>query len=361
MEIHQVLASAAPGDAVTTAALELRRLLGRVGRSEIYARYVHTSLQGQVFELKDYVLGASTSPSRDVLIYHASIGEPLVHEFLNDRPERLVVYYHNISPAEPFYPYDPTLAGLLQAGRQEVAGLARRAELALAVSEYNARELREMGYDNVEVAPLVLDLDRLWSDQPLEYPSRRRLAWADGPVLLFVGQLLPHKRPDFLLGVFHVLTTYIVRPATLVLVGSPRLPRYAAALEAMVRETNLHRVILAGAVPDSELSAWYRQADVLVTASEHEGFCVPPVEAMAFGVPVVARSFAAVPETIGDAGLLLPAEASVTHMAEAVSRVLTDRSLREELVRRGRSRWAEFDPDTARATILRHLLRVVAA
>ena len=204
MQIHQVLASAAPGDAVTTAALELRELLRRLGPSDIYARYVHAGLDDQVFELKEYRRGGSSTPARDVLIYHASIGEPLVHQFLIERPERLVVYYHNISPAGPFYPYDPTLAGLLQAGRQEVADLARRADLALAVSGYNAAELVEMGYGRVEIAPLVLDLDRLAPDPVVDYPSRRRLASADGPVILFVGQLLPHKRPDFLLGMFHV-------------------------------------------------------------------------------------------------------------------------------------------------------------
>lgn len=360
MQINQVVVSARPGDAVTGAALELRRLLRRIGRSEIFARYVHEDLHHDVWELKDSDWLASEHPEDDLIVFHASIGEPAVEQFLLGRPEALVVYYHNISPPELFYEYDPSLAGLLETGRRELARLAARAHMAIAVSAFNAAELRDLGYRDVRVAPLVIDTDRLASAVvPVELTAR--LDALEGPVLLFVGQLLPHKRVDFLLEMFHVLTTYHRRPATLAIVGNPRLARLADSLRLLIAELNLGNVVFAGAVTDAELAAWYRRADVLVTASEHEGFCVPPLEAMAHDVPVVARRFAALPETIGEAGVLVDPSAGPEEMACAVAAVLDDGSLRHGLVESGRRRIKAIDADSARAGLVGLLLEAVKA
>ena len=358
MQINQVVVSARPGDAVTGAALELRRLLRQIGRSEIFARYVHEDLHHDVWELKDSDWLASEHPEDDLIVFHASIGEPAVERFLLGRPEALVVYYHNISPPELFYEYDPSLAGLLETGRRELARLAPRAHMAIAVSAFNAAELKELGYSDVRLAPLVIDTDRLASAAvPVELAAR--LSALEGPVLLFVGQLLPHKRVDFLLEMFHVLTTYHRRPATLAIVGNHRLRRLADSLRLLVGELNLDNVVVTGAVTDAELAAWYRRADVFVTASEHEGFCVPPLEAMAHDVPVVARRFAALPETIGDAGVLIGPDAGPEEMAVAVAAVLEDEALRRRLVARGQRRLGSIDADAARASLVGLLLEAV--
>ena len=358
MQINQVVVSARPGDAVTASALELRRLLRQIGRSEIFARYVHEDLHHDVWELKDSDWLASEHPEDDLIVFHASIGEPAVEQFLMGRPEALVVYYHNISPPELFYEYDPSLAGLLETGRRELARLASRAHMAIAVSAFNAAELSELGYRDVRLAPLVIDTDRLAS-APVPAELEDRLEALQGPVLLFVGQVLPHKRVDFLLEMFHVLTTYHHRPATLAVIGHPRLKRLAESLGRLVAELNLDNVAMPGAVSDGELAAWYRRADVFVTASEHEGFCVPPLEAMAHDVPVVARRLAALPETIGEAGLLVGPDAGPEEMAAAVAAVLDDIGLRAELVRRGRRRLERLDADGARAGLVGLLLEAV--
>jgi glycosyltransferase involved in cell wall biosynthesis len=359
MEFHQVLVSAAPGDAITNSAFELRTLLRRIGPSEIYARFFDASLAGEVVPLKRYALRRSPRPDRDVLLFHASIGEPDVMAFLRERPERLVLVYHNMSPAEPFREFDPAFAGLLESGRVELGALRDRVAMALAVSEYNAAELQALGYRDVRVAPLIIDAGRLHRTTPDEATAHHLEAAVEGPVVLFVGQLLPHKRPDFLLQAYHALVTYLRPNVNLVIVGTGRLPRFTAALHSYAHELNLHRAWLTGRVSDEQLAAFYERADVFVTASEHEGFCVPLLEAMSFGVPVVARAFAAIPETLGGAGLLLPPEPSPFLMAEAVDAVLGDERLRRSLVAGQVARLPAFDPDQARATVLAHLESVV--
>jgi glycosyltransferase involved in cell wall biosynthesis len=359
MEIHQVVVSASPGDAVTNAALEIRGLLRRVGPSEIFARYLDPDLAGEVFPLSDYAARSSTGSGHDVLVYHASIGEPAVLSFLMERPERLVVLYHNITPPEYFAPHDPDFARLLADGRLELLALRDRTELALGVSPFNARELEAMGFPRVGVSPLVIDVDPLLSVEPDPSLSADLAERSDGPLVLFVGQLLPHKRPDLLLQAYYVLVSYLLPEAYLMVVGPARLEPYRQALQRLVSQLNLDRAYIPGQVTLAELAALYRGATLFVTLSEHEGVCVPLLEAMAFDVPVMARAYAAIPETLDGAGLLLPAEDDPLLLAEAMARLLEDKELRADLVAAGRQRLGDFDPEVARATFLEHLAGVV--
>jgi L-malate glycosyltransferase len=359
MQIHQVLVTATPGDAITNSAIELRDLLRRVGPSEVFARYIHPDVAADVRQLDDYDrFRSSTNSARDLLLFHASIGEPRVFSFISERPERLVLVYHNISPSAPFLPYDPAFAGLLEAGRRELASLRDRTVLALADSQYNANELLELGYDDVRVAQLIIDVDRLTAIEP-DPQVAEELARIEGPVLFFVGQMLPHKRPDLLLKAFHVLVTYLVPDAHLLLVGTNRFPLYSEALERFRRELGLHNASFRGSVELDAWAAYFRRADAFVTASEHEGFLVPLIESFAFEKPTVARAHAAIPETMGGAGLLLPPEEDPLLLAEAMAEVLTDDVLRKDLIDRGRERLVDFDAERARAAMLEHLLHVV--
>ncbi|HEY3241519.1 MAG TPA: glycosyltransferase [Acidimicrobiia bacterium] len=358
MEIHQIVVGASPADAVTNDALAIQELLRKVGPSEIFARYVHDELAGEVHRLEDYEALPSARTGANLLIYHASIGEPVVVSFLLGRREQLVLKYHNITPPGYFLDVDPAFAELLAGGRLELAALQKRVLLALADSAYNAGELEELGYQDVRVSPLLVETSRLLDLEPDPILAQRLDETLGGPLLLFVGQLLPHKRPDLMLQAYHLLVTYLMPEAHLALVGPWPSDRYRWALEAFVRQLNLDRALLPGRVPAAELAAYFRKAAAFVTMSEHEGVCVPLLEAMAFDLPVVARDYAAVPETLSGAGLLLPAEDDPMLVAEALARVLTDEELRRELVAAGARRLADFDPDAARATLLGHIADV---
>lgn len=358
MEIHQVLVSASPGDAITNYAFEVRALLRRIGPSEIFARYYDQRLVHEVQPLERFERRRRQRPEHDMLLFHASIGEPEVRAFLEERPERLVLMYHNISPPEFFRPYDPAFSGLLEAGRNDLAALRNRVSMAIAVSEYNARELRDLGYRNVKVAPLVVDTERLHREPGDPDTTHHLTEGVTGPVVLFVGQLMPHKRPDMVIKAYHALVTHLVPDAHLMMVGAARLERYREALQLFIHELNLGKAWLTGSVSDAQLVSFYRRADVFVTASEHEGFCVPLLEAMSFDIPVIARGCAAVPETVGDAGLLLPPDASPLVMAEAMATVIGDAEVRAGLIERAHERLQLFDPDRARGTVLEHLLEM---
>ena len=353
--IHQILAAASPRDAITNVALEYRDVLRRVGPSEIYARHVAPGSASEVRPLSEYGAGGS----RGLLVYHSSIGEPTVSSFLLARPEPIVLVYHNITPAKYFVGIDDTFAELLMLGRLELEAMRHRVVLSIAASHFNAAELEAIGYQDVRVIPPVVDPFRLLRTTP-DVPTVKYLdRELNGPLLLFVGQLLPHKRPDLLVKAMHIAATYFGLDARLLLVGQNRFASYADAVSAQIRELNLPNVHVVGSVEDARLAAMYRRAIAFVTVSEHEGFCVPLLESLAFDVPVLARGCAAIPETVGEGGLLLPAWAGAELIAEAIDRIVRDEPLRKDLVARGRSRLHQLTEVDARVAMLEAIGEVV--
>jgi glycosyltransferase involved in cell wall biosynthesis len=353
--IHQVLVAASPGDAITNLAMGTRRLLRRVGPSEIYARHIAPELHGDVLPLALY---KPRRPAQNVLIFHASIGQAEVHEFLTDGHEPLVLVYHNVTPGKYFEPYDPVFADLLVLGRREVERLLPRVVCAIADSQYNARELEEMGYRNVRVVPPVVGVRRLSTVEP-KASTMSHLASFEAPILLSVGQIMPHKRPDFLVQMMHVAETYLGMDVYLMLVGHQRLERYSRAIREQVLELNLTRVHVVGAVDEADLAAMFRSADVVVTASEHEGFCLPLLEAMTFAKPIIARACAAIPETVGDGALLLPPAQGPMFFAEAVAEIFANEPLQRSLVEGGARRLAELESHPPDEAVVEALLEVV--
>ena len=361
MRIDQFVVGASPSDAITEAARLLHDAFRPVLESRVYAWHRDPRLAGWVGMMADYPSDPHTRVHNDLIVYHASMTEGGLTDFLVGRPQRLMVVYHNVTPATWFDDLDPAFAELLRRARRELPRLLARADLIAADSEFNARELRELGARDVRVVAPTINLPRLHhaEDDPLvvRYLDER----APQRIVLCVGQLLPHKCMNQVLAAHHTLVTDELPDTLLVLAGYGRNSRFRRALERYRSELGLDSVWITGEVTDAALATLYRRADVVVTASEHEGFCVPLVEAFSFGVPVVARSFGAVPETAGDAALVLPAESGPLELAEAVRRVLTDEELRAALVARGYARAELFSAERSVAGLLGGVLDMIRA
>ena len=359
MHIDQIVVGAAVGDAVTESAIRIRNALRNAVESNIYAFHREPNADQDIGLMEHYPLPSHRSPD-DIIVYHVSIGEPGITDFVLHRSERLVLVYHNMTPASFFRDVDPVFADLLDAGRRELPTLLDRAEAVIAVSEFNANELRAMGRHDVVVAAPPLNLRRLLDVEPDPQIQAILPVAVPGKMLLFVGQVLPHKRPDLLVAAHHLLVTNDFPDARLVIAGPSRNKRYANALRRYIDDLALDTVWFTGGLTDGELAAMYRRADVVVTASEHEGFCVPIVEAFNHDVPVIARDFGAVAETARGAALVLPSDTGARHMAEAMRRVLTDDALRDTLVARGRERREHFTVDRTTAGMLDAIRLIVS-
>lgn len=354
MRIDQLVIGAWPGDAITSMAFEIQSALAAVGDSDVYGYRVHPDLKDRARPMADL----KHDPDR-LLVYHASIGEPDVTRFLLRQEQPFVLVYHNITPARHFLSTRPDFAALLEWGRRELELIRPRVRLAIADSHFNADELVDLGYSDVRVVPAGIDPHRLLALAPDPHTHHVLEGMGSGPIVLAVAQLLAHKRADLVVQVQHVLETYLSRDESTVLVGFPRTAELVAAVDALRRRLGVRRLWMAGAVSERALATLYRRATSMVSTSEHEGFCLPAVEAMAFGVPVVARGFGALTDTIGPAGIVLPPDSGVCDIAEAVALLHDDPILRRHVVDAGYRRAAEFSRENCLATFLDHLVSAV--
>ncbi len=346
VRVDQVIPSLASRDAIGVHTVNLTRALRASGiDSDIF----YGTCTPDMAEIGRPV-GTLGRHVRDrFLLYQASIGSP-VFDTLMARDEPKLVNYHNITPTDLLAPWEPDVAYETSLGRAQLRRLAPQCLLAVADSRYNELELLEAGYAKTEVVPLLIDMTR--ADLTADAATSQRLAAqkARGGIdLLYVGKVSPHKAPHDLVKMLLVYRRVYDPAARLHLVGSPLGERYGPALGAFVRDVGLADAVeVTGSVGSSALEAYYRAADVFVCASEHEGFCVPIVEAMGHEVPVVAYGTTAVPETVGDAGLVLPTKDPL-RFAAAVHRVATDAALRAHLSSAAQRRVEHFALDRSAA------------
>jgi L-malate glycosyltransferase len=341
--VHQFIPSFAARDAIGHHTTQVQALLRRSGfDSEIYAEDIHPDVRGVARPFRHFTAGRPAD--RTWLLYQCSTSSSMA-DVLLERPEPLILDYHNITPAESFAPWEPVVAPRLDLARRQLARLAPRAQLGLAVSRYNAAELEDLGCRESVVAPIILDAGTF--DGPTDEGLVGELS-GGGTAWLFVGRLAPNKAQHDVVKAFALYRRVFDPGARLWLVGGTSSDSYLRAVRGLVSSLGLEGAVrLAGSVSAGELAAYYRAADVFVCASDHEGFCVPLLEAMHHGLPVVAHASSAVPETLGGAGVCLP-EKSPSVVASAVWRVVSDEGLRRRLVAAGRRRVAEFDPARAR-------------
>lgn len=347
--VHQLLAALSYGDAVSNHALSIQAALRSAGYdSDIFVEHVHPRMARFVRPYWEY--GTVSAPDT-VCLFHFSIGSataPLIHHL----PDRLVTIYHNITPPEYFLRYRPHLVGLTYHARRELALFVPRTTLALGVSEYNRRELAAMGFPATGVLPIVPD----WS--AFERPGSRltRALYSDDREnILFVGRISPNKRIDDLIRVFACYQRYVQPRSRLLLVGDHRgYEKYYACLLEMVQTLRLEEVVFTGHVDDDDLAAYYRLGRLFLCLSEHEGYGVPLLEAMAAGLPIVAYDAGAVAETLRGAGLLIR-DKSPEWVAEIVGEVLSRPALRAKVLEGQQRVLATYKALDPAAMLLDHL------
>ncbi len=354
MIINQWLAAAHRGDAVGDNARVMRDLLRGWGHeSEIYGLTVDDDL---VEEVRPW--HHSDARQGDVTIFHFAVPSPMTRAF-GTLPGARVLHYHNVTPAHYFAPYHPGIARFAAEGRRELATLVDRTDLALGVSDYNRQELVALGFPRTDILPIVVDTARLTSAAPV--PSLESLLQDGLANILFVGRIAPNKKIEDHIRLAEHYKRYVDIYYRFIFVGNYNaVPGYYETVRALISEYRMlpDRFWFTGPVPDQELAAYYRHAHAYVSLSEHEGFCVPLVEAMAMDVPVLAYGAAAVPETLGGAGVTF-APKDLELAAEWLGALVYDQPLRQQVIAGQRQRLGAFSRDQLEPR-LKSLLAAVA-
>jgi L-malate glycosyltransferase len=339
MIVNQWVPAAHKGDAIGDSARRVRDILRRAGhQSDLFALTIDDDLRGDVRPFEDPAARAG-----EVTIFHFALPSPMTEAFASLGGGR-VLQYHNITPAQFFAGYDPGLFRLAALGRKELGTLAGRVDLALGDSEFNRQELEALGFAPTGVMPIAVDTDRITAAP--RRPALEKIL-SDGLInILFVGRIVPNKRIEDHIRLAEVYKRYVDSYYRFIFVGRyDGLPGYYAQVRALIDEYQMlpDRFWFTGPVPDDDLAAFYRWADVYVSLSEHEGFCVPLVEAMAADVPVLAYAAGAVPETLAGAGVLFTPK-DLELAAEAMGMLVYDRPFRESVLEGQRRRLRDFSP-----------------
>ena len=339
MTVIQLLPTLSYGDAIGNDVLALHEVLAQKGYSSaVYAESIDPRLSFDFIHSADKLPELTES---DLIIYHASIGSA-INQLLPSIKARKVMVFHNITPAAYFYQYNLQAFRLTEKGYNEIRSLAGVFDLCIADSVFNREELIRMGYTcPIEVCPIVIPFEDYRQEPDAEILERYRDG--GGTDWLFVGRLAPNKKQEDVILSFCRFREKYDPSARLFLVGSEvGFERYALRLKNYVKKLGLEdSVIFSGHIRFRELLAYYRLADVFVCMSEHEGFCVPIVEAMLFSLPIVAADAGAVSDTMEKGGILLD-DRSPELAAAAVHRLMTDKTLKAFILQEQKKNLTRF-------------------
>lgn len=355
MKMIQILPTISYGDAVGNDTVVLYHTLKKFGyETGIYAENIDARMKNN--DIK-HVSGLPELSEKDVILYHLSTGTKLNYE-LGKLAGRKIVIYHNVTPPHFFEGYSDVSKELCAQGLQGARYLAGCADYCLADSAYNKSELERMGYEcAIDVLPILIpfeDYKRMPSKKILN-----RYAGGGYTNILFTGRIAPNKKQEDVIEAFYYYNQYTNPNSRLFIVGSyGGMEKYYNQLQGYVQKLGLKNVIFTGHIKFDEILAYYRVADLFLCMSEHEGFCVPLVEAMFFDVPVVAYDSSAIADTLGGSGFLLK-QKNGKETAEVMHRILSDEKLRENLLYNQRLRLQDFRHDVIEKRFMEYLQKFI--
>ncbi|MEW5901364.1 MAG: glycosyltransferase family 4 protein [Acidobacteriota bacterium] len=333
MRIDQLVPAYHRGDAIGDEAASLRQFFrSQDFSSEIYRLSCDRELEE---ESKDFAAFPEPSSS-DITVLHYALPSPLTPPFRLLRSKKVLIY-HNVTSPEFFRGWSEEMVRIAELGRQELRSLTGAVDIALADSRFNARELVDFGFPDAQVFPLFADFARY--QRPMN-AFLYRLFRDDRTNILFVGRVAPNKKIEDLIRVVFYYKKFISPLVRLIVVGkTSSLPSYYRSLAKMADDFHLtgSEIQFVGHVPDDEMFALYRAADVFLSLSEHEGFCLPLVESMIFDLPVIAYNATAVPDTLEGCGIVLNTK-RVDRVGELVAAVCRDKKVREKIIAGERAR-----------------------
>lgn len=334
--VHQLVHTLSYGDAISTEVLALQRVLQDLGySSEVYRIHEHPKLKGCS---RSYT--TLSKQEEGDLVLHYSLGSPLnrVYAEWSGGTKRLV--YHNITPARWYRSINQRVADDIEVGLAELPDLCRMSDAIWADSPFNAGELGALGFDS-EVVELLVDPAR-W-ETPRNEALYASVKSSPGTQVLHVGRLAPNKCVEDVIKAFYFLVKYSDPQARLRLVGiDTDTELYSFSLRELANYLGIgYAVEFVGALADDEVRSMYEASDVYLCMSEHEGFCLPLIEAMHFDLPVVAYAAGAVPETLRDGGVLVK-EKRHAEIGQLLADIARPGELRAQLQRKGRERVACF-------------------
>ena len=348
--IIQLVSSLNFGDAVGNDALAIKHMLEGAGyATAIFTFAVHPKIK------EENVYSIDLLPElteEDIIIYHYA-SEDGFQKLIEDTAAKVVLRYHNVTPPEFFHGYDEKAEIITRKGLVQIKGMRDAIDYGMVDSEQNKRDLEQMGYQcPISVVSILIPF-KDYEQQPDENVVNR---YSDGRTnIVFVGRIVPNKKFEDVIACFAAYKEKYDPTARLFLVGNyQETDAYYQYLQDVIKKCGTEDVIFPGHIAFNAILAYYKIADLFLCMSEHEGFCVPLVEAMFFETPIVAYASTAIPGTLGGSGVLVETKEPET-VAEKMHQVITDQTYREEIIEKQKRRLEDFSYDRIKEQILKEI------
>lgn len=346
--IHQITATMSMGDAISNEVLAIKRVLDELEiKNEIYAENIDPRLKKIVKKYTDY-----KENKNEIIINHFGIGSSVNDYVANLKNNIKIIRYHNITPAGFFDGYSIVTKQLCEMGRYQLTNANNVYKYALADSEYNKKELLELGYKNIEVIPIIMAL----KDYEKKPDERIISSYKDDiKNIVFVGRVSPNKKQEDIIKSFYYYKKYFNRNSRLFIVGNYNgMERYYSQLLNLVKSLNLEDVIFTGHIKFEEILSYYNIADLFLCMSEHEGFCVPLVESMFFKVPILAYNTCAIPYTLNGSSVLVNKK-DYKYIAAMMDYIFKNNEFREKIIVKQLKRLDELKPEKVEEKFKKYL------
>ena len=350
MIIDQFLSGFHYGDAIGNSVLRFHKFLRSKG---IKSRIVAITIDDEV---REYCTPFSEYKEEEdsIRIYHYAISSPINDYFLKNTGKNILIY-HNITPSEYFKGFSEELVSLTEKGRKELSLFSDKFNLAIADSDFNASELKEIGFSNIKTFPIMIsrtEYDGECSESYMEIFNDGRKN------ILFVGRITPNKKIEDLIKFLSVYKKIVSSDVRLIIAGNVgSVPHYFSSLLSLKNELglDLEDLFFTGHIPFRELISVYRSADLFLSMSEHEGFCLPLIESSFFRIPVIAFKAGAVEETLAGSGILL-SNKNLEKVVMVAEKVLNDKNISIKLAETAGKRADSYEKESDPEILLKLIL-----
>lgn len=355
VKIVQIVGSLNYGDAVGNDVMAIKKALSEDGyMTAIFASAIDKRVSD---ELVFYLEQLPRLDEKDIVIYHFGSADRS-YEIIRDLKCKKILRYHNVTPPDFFANYDKYSEKNTRNGLKQIRDMKDFFDYGMVDSEFNKMDLIKMGHTYpIDVVPILIPFVDYKKPPTKEVVEKYR---KDGYInIIFVGRIVPNKKDEDIIRCFQEYKKNYNEKSRLILVGNyAGQEKYYNELQEIIKKDSMDDVVMTGHISFADLLAYYTVADLFLCLSEHEGFCVPLIEAMLFGVPIIAYKKAAVPETLGKGGLLLESKEPKV-VAKAMDDLLSNKDMREIYQKNAKNIIEQLQYETVKKQIIMCMDKVI--
>lgn len=348
--IHQFTPSIALGDGVSNGLLYIQKLLKELNYdSNIYVarEHIDKDVKHYIYHIDEY------KPAKNqILFYHHSIGHSY-HDTIMQFEDKKVMIYHNITPPH-FFKHNKYIQELCILGREQLAKSSRYFVASIADSDYNAKELKSYNYQNITTLPLLVDQENQTAHKPNQALSQKHKETYN---IIFIGRVVSNKAQHRLIDLAYALKQKGIKNFKIFIIGGASEPSYMNFLHQYRKNLNLcDEVEITGKVSDEDLAAYYQEADLYLSLSNHEGFGIPLVEALRFDIPILAYDIGGISSTIPKEGLLK--RKSTSFLTKKILKLKGDKKLQSLLIKKQQTKLKTFSKQNIKNRLKKFLQKI---